>query len=142
MNVPVVRSGIDRMRDDGFASLRGKRVGLLVNQASVASDLTHTAILLAKADRVDLSAVFAPEHGLWGEVQDMVGKNDGDLRRAIKDARYVVESVARRIDAINENLEGMSRNMLEFSRQIRQSPGLLLNSKPVTDDVQPGGAAQ
>ena len=69
----------------------------------------------------------------------MVTNNDGDLKRAIKDARYIVESVARRIDAINENMEGMSRNMLEFSRQIRQSPGLLLTSKPVTDEVQPGG---
>jgi phospholipid/cholesterol/gamma-HCH transport system substrate-binding protein len=73
---------------------------------------------------------------LMAAVNDMVTQNDGDLRRSIRDARYVVESIARRIDAINENMEGMSRNMLEFSRQIRQSPGLLLNSKPVTDEAQ------
>ena len=73
---------------------------------------------------------------LMAAMNQMVNENDGDLRRSISDARYVVESVARRIDAINENLEGMSRNMLEFSRQIRQNPGLLLNSKPVTDEVQ------
>jgi phospholipid/cholesterol/gamma-HCH transport system substrate-binding protein len=84
----------------------------------------------------DARAAMANGDKLMTTLTDMVGKNDGDLRRAIKDARYVVESVARRIDAINENLEGMSRNMLEFSRQIRQSPGLLLNSKPVTDEVQ------
>ena len=84
----------------------------------------------------DARAAMANGDKLMTTLTDMVGKNDGDLRRAIKDARYVVESVARRIDAINENLEGMSRNMLEFSRQIRQSPGLLLNSKPVTDEAQ------
>jgi len=85
----------------------------------------------------DARAAMANGDKLMTTLTDMVGKNDGDLRRSIKDARYVVESVARRIDAINENLEGMSRNMLEFSRQIRQSPGLLLNSKPVTDEAQP-----
>jgi phospholipid/cholesterol/gamma-HCH transport system substrate-binding protein len=84
----------------------------------------------------DARAAMANGDKLMTTLTDMVGKNDGDLRRSIKDARYVVESVARRIDAINENLEGMSRNMLEFSRQIRQNPGLLLNSKPVTDEAQ------
>lgn len=84
----------------------------------------------------DARAAMANGNKLMTTLTDMVGKNDGDLRRSIKDARYVVESVARRIDAINENLEGMSRNMLEFSRQIRQNPGLLLNSKPVTDEAQ------
>ncbi len=88
----------------------------------------------------DARAAMVNGEKLLGSLNEMVGKNDGDLNRSIKDARYVVESVARRVDAINENLEGMSRNMLEFSRQIRQSPGLLLNSKPVTDEVQPGGA--
>ncbi|PIW28538.1 MAG: hypothetical protein COW30_07320 [Rhodospirillales bacterium CG15_BIG_FIL_POST_REV_8_21_14_020_66_15] len=84
----------------------------------------------------DARAAMINGDKLMAAMNDMVTKNDGDLRRSIKDARYVVESVARRIDAINENLEGMSRNMLEFSRQIRQSPGLLLSSKPVADEAQ------
>lgn len=84
----------------------------------------------------DARAAMVNGEKLMASMNAMVTENDGDLRRSISDARYVVESVARRIDAINENLEGMSRNMLEFSRQIRQSPGLLLNSKPVTDEVQ------
>ena len=93
---------------------------------------------LNKASQDAREAMVSGEK-LVGSLNAMVTNNDGDLKRAIKDARYIVESVARRIDAINENMEGMSRNMLEFSRQIRQSPGLLLTSKPVTDEVQPGG---
>ncbi|MCF6247966.1 MAG: hypothetical protein L3J69_11470, partial [Desulfobacula sp.] len=31
------------------------------------------------------------------------------------------------IDAVNQNVEGTARNMYEFSRQIRQNPGLLLS---------------
>jgi len=90
----------------------------------------------------DARAAMVNGEKLMTTMNDMVTRNDGDLRRTIKDTRYVVESFARRIDAINENLEGMSRNMLEFSRQIRQSPGLLLNSKPVTDEAQAGGSAR
>ncbi len=85
----------------------------------------------------DARSAMANGEKLMVSLNGMVSKDDGDLRRTLKDARYVVGSLARRIDAINENLEGMSRNMLEFSRQIRQSPGLLLNSKPVTDEAQP-----
>jgi phospholipid/cholesterol/gamma-HCH transport system substrate-binding protein len=36
---------------------------------------------------------------------------------------------------INQNLEGAARNMFEFSRQIRQNPGLLLGGKPPTDEA-------
>lgn len=103
--------------------------------------LEETVANLNKAT-TDARAAMASGDKLIKTLNDMVGKNDGDVRRTIADARYIVESLARRIDAINENMEGMSRNMLEFSRQIRQSPGLLLTSKPVSDDVQTGGQSK
>ena len=34
---------------------------------------------------------------------------------------------------MNQNLEGAARNMYEFSRQIRQNPGLLLGGTPPED---------
>jgi phospholipid/cholesterol/gamma-HCH transport system substrate-binding protein len=49
--------------------------------------------------------------------------------------RHAVESIARHIDAINQNLEGASRNMYEFSRQLRQNPGLLLGGTPPKDEA-------
>ena len=58
--------------------------------------------------------------------RSVVSDNRGDIR-------YVVESVTRHVEAINQNLEGAARNMLEFSRQIRQNPGLLMGGTPPKD---------
>ena len=52
------------------------------------------------------------------------------------DLRYLTDSVSRHIDAINRNLEGAARNLYEFSRQIRQNPGLLLGGTPPRDQAR------
>ena len=70
------------------------------------------------------------------EMQGMVVDNEGDLRKAIGETRYIVESVSRHIDSINQNMEGAARNMYEFTRQIRQNPGLLLGSEPPVDQAK------
>jgi uncharacterized protein YbbC (DUF1343 family) len=65
------------LRDQGFAPLRGLRVGLVAHPASVDSRLRHAADLLAAAAGVRLAALFGPEHGLLGQAQDLVGVPDG-----------------------------------------------------------------
>ncbi len=77
---------------------------------------------------------------LAGEIGKIVVSEDGDIRKAIGEARetigetrYIVESVSRHIDSINQNMEGAARNMYEFTRQIRQNPGLLLSGQPPED---------
>ncbi len=74
---PRVRTGLDVLRAQGFNKLRGLRVGLVTHPAAVASDLRHIQELLAQADGVRLVALFGPEHGLFGEAQDLVGVADG-----------------------------------------------------------------
>ena len=64
----------------------------------------------------------------------VVSDNKLDVDRSIVDLRHSMETVSRHIDAINQNLEGASRNMLEFSRQIRANPGLLLSGQPAPDN--------
>ena len=61
---PVVRPGVEAL---ALAPelVRGAEVGLVCNQASVASDLTHSVELL-RAAGASVSLVFTPEHGLWG----------------------------------------------------------------------------
>jgi phospholipid/cholesterol/gamma-HCH transport system substrate-binding protein len=67
--------------------------------------------------------------------------NRGSIDKALADLRYVMESVSRHVDAINQNLEGASRNMYEFSRHIRQNPGLLLGGTPPRDEADGRPAA-
>ena len=55
---------------------------------------------------------------------------------SVVDLRYTLSTVAQRIDAMTYNMEGASRNMYEFSRQIRLNPGLLLGGTPPTDEAR------
>ena len=66
--VPVL-AGIDVLRAEGFASLAGKRVGLLTNHTGRARDGMATIDLLASAPGVKLVALFSPEHGIAGKLE-------------------------------------------------------------------------
>lgn len=63
--------GIDRLlaEPDLRAPLQGKRVALLAHPASVTADLTHSLDALVAAG-VNISAVFGPQHGVRGDLQD------------------------------------------------------------------------
>ncbi len=76
-------------------------------------------------------------------LSDTVGDNRPDLRRAIADLRYSLQSVAQHVDAVTYNLEGTSRNMLEFSRLLRQNPAVLLRGTARGDNAAtPTGTSQ
>lgn len=57
-------------------------------------------------------------------------ENREDIRRAVTALRVSLEELSANTESILHNLEGTSRNMQEFSRQIRQNPALLLSGKP------------
>jgi uncharacterized protein YbbC (DUF1343 family) len=67
-----VRTGLDVWAADGFAALKGRRVGVVVNPTSVDAQLRHLADLLGQTQGVQLAALFGPEHGIRGEAQYMV----------------------------------------------------------------------
>jgi len=55
--------------DDGFAILAGKRVGLICNQTSMSGYGLHTRVALQRDPRVQLTALYAPEHGIDGKLR-------------------------------------------------------------------------
>jgi uncharacterized protein YbbC (DUF1343 family)/CubicO group peptidase (beta-lactamase class C family) len=67
-----VLAGVDVLRAEGFARLRGRRVGLVTNQTGRARDGTSTIDLLRRAEGVQLVALFSPEHGLRGTLEEKV----------------------------------------------------------------------
>ncbi|MFE0422646.1 exo-beta-N-acetylmuramidase NamZ domain-containing protein [Streptomyces sp. NPDC058953] len=64
-----VRTGFDRLAADGYALLAGERVGVVTNPTGVTSDVRHVVDVMHADDRVDLVAVFGPEHGFRGTAQ-------------------------------------------------------------------------
>lgn len=65
MAYPVML-GVDVLEADNFAALRGKRVALLSHPAGVNRRGESTVEVLSRAVGVQLTALFAPEHGLYG----------------------------------------------------------------------------
>lgn len=67
----AVLTGAQVLADDGFALLAGQRVGLLANHTSTAVEATGVERplpeLLAEHPDVQLTALFAPEHGVFGD---------------------------------------------------------------------------
>ena len=59
--------GIDTLADSGFASLRGKRVGLILNQTSAARNGTPSRVVLQRALGRNFTSLYTPEHGLDGK---------------------------------------------------------------------------
>ena len=67
-----VQTGIDVLRADRFAALKGLRVGLLTNHTGRSRDGTPTIDLLAAAPDVKLTVLFSPEHGIRGILDQAV----------------------------------------------------------------------
>jgi uncharacterized protein YbbC (DUF1343 family) len=65
-----VKTGIDVLEGEHFASLAGKHVGLITNASGRSSDGQRTIDLLAHAPDVKLMALFSPEHGLEGSAAE------------------------------------------------------------------------
>lgn len=62
--------GLEKFCETGGGADRGARFGLVCNQASVDHSYRHAADLLSSTDGIDLRALFGPQHGIRGDVQD------------------------------------------------------------------------
>ena len=78
---------------------------------------------------VDLEETRLKLESLLASVDEMIIENKEGLEKSLDDFGYIADSTARHIDSVNQNLEGAARNMYEFTRQIRQNPGLLLGGQ-------------
>ena len=66
-------NGIDVLEREKFARLKGLRLGLLANHTGEDRDRNPTIDLLKSAPGVELKALFSPEHGIRGAVDEGVG---------------------------------------------------------------------
>ncbi|WP_079025063.1 exo-beta-N-acetylmuramidase NamZ family protein [Streptomyces leeuwenhoekii] len=64
-----LRTGFERLAADGYALLDGERVGVVTNPTGITRDVRHIVDVMHADDRVDLFAVFGPEHGFRGTAQ-------------------------------------------------------------------------
>src|SRR6266566_251815 len=65
-----IKLGVERLLTEKIDLLRGARVGLVCNQASVDHGFRHVADLFHQHREIELTALFGPQHGIRGDVQD------------------------------------------------------------------------
>lgn len=108
---PRTQTGIDVLEEGNFAALRGKRsgpvrVGLITNQTGVDAQGRRTIDLLAGAPGVKLAAIFSPEHGLAGNVDEPSVGNSIDAATHLPvfslygDARRPTPQMLQGLDAL------------------------------------------
>jgi uncharacterized protein YbbC (DUF1343 family) len=76
-------TGIDWLQAGPWKRLRGLRLGLLSNQASVDSELHSTKTVIAALLPGHLKALFGPQHGHGGEDQDNMIETPDDFDRTL-----------------------------------------------------------
>ena len=104
---------------------------ILGNFEEATNEANHLLVELRKAsENVDL---------LVGHLDALLDEESGDVSQAIDDARHTLATIARHIDAITADLEDTTRNLNEFSKQLRANPGVLIRGRASSDD---GGWSQ
>ena len=61
-----VATGIDILVRNDFDILKGRRVGVITNHTGMTKNGVHIVDALYKAENVQLTAIFGPEHGIRG----------------------------------------------------------------------------
>ncbi|UFR05437.1 DUF1343 domain-containing protein [Streptomyces sp. Go40/10] len=64
-----LRTGFERLADDGYALLDGQKVGVVTNPTGITRATEHIVDVMHQDSRVRLTAVFGPEHGFRGTAQ-------------------------------------------------------------------------
>jgi uncharacterized protein YbbC (DUF1343 family) len=68
----ATKTGLDAMVRDGFKPLLGRRVGLITNHTGV-DRFGRRDVDLMRAAGVNVVALFSPEHGIAGKLDDKIG---------------------------------------------------------------------
>jgi uncharacterized protein YbbC (DUF1343 family) len=115
----MVLSGIDVLKADGFTALRGKRVGLLTNHTGRSRALETTIDLLHKAKDVQLAALFSPEHGIRGILDENVPssvdeKTDLPIHSLYGETRRPAAKLLQGLDAVVIDLQDIGARFYTY----------------------------
>lgn len=114
-----VELGLERLLKERSGSLRGERVGLICNQSSVDHSFRHAADLFHEHKEINLTALFGPQHGIRGDVQDNMVETGHALDRATGIPIYSLYSETREpTEEMLENLDVLVFDMQDVGCRI------------------------
>ncbi|MBV64314.1 MAG: hypothetical protein CMP45_07370 [Rickettsiales bacterium] len=157
---PSVLLGIDQIENENFSILEGKRVGLITNQTGVNSKGLKTRSVLFNSSKVNLVALYTPEHGLDGDeiagkwvssrVDKLTGlkayslygktrKPDAKMLKGVDVLVFDIQDVGARcytyVSTMALCMEAAAENEIEFIVLDRPNPvgGDIVEGPPITD---------
>ena len=118
-----VKLGLERLLEEQSDRLKGARVGLICNQASVNHDLAHAADLLHEHASVNLRALFGPQHGIRGDVQDNMIETEHTVDRETglpihslySETREPTEAMLQDIDVLVFDMQDVGCRIYTFA---------------------------
>lgn len=128
-----------RLNDSATGLQRVMSAGNIDSVEQAILSVDHATTNLAAMSE-DLGNTVSTIDDLVLAVDDMVGANRENIDKSLTDVHYALRSLTQNLGSILHNLDGTSRNMNEFSRLIRQNPGMLLNGTP-RNEISPASAS-
>jgi len=117
-----VALGIEKLLTREIDALQGARVGLVCNQASVDHSFHHAADLFHAHPDIKVTALFGPQHGIRGDVQDnMIETAHATDRKTglpvyslYSETREPTEEMLRDVDVIVVDLQDVGTRIYTF----------------------------
>ena len=121
-NLQPIKLGVERLLTEKIDLLRGARVGLVCNQASVDHGFRHVADLFHQHPDIKLTTLFGPQHGIRGDVQDNMietahaadRKTGLPIYSLYSETREPTEEMLRDVDIIVVDLQGVGCRIYTF----------------------------
>src|SRR6266480_7981288 len=121
-NRQPINLGIERLLTEKIDLLRGARVGLVCNQASVDHGFRHVADLFHQHPDIKLTTLFGPQHGIRGDVQDNMVETGHALDRSTglpiyslySETREPTEEMLSDVDVIVVDLQDVGCRIYTF----------------------------
>ncbi len=80
----MVLTGLDKIHNDFPLKLKGKRIGVLCHAPSITRDFVHITEIISRRNDCKLSAIFGPQHGIFGQTQDNMIEWEGGIHPVFK----------------------------------------------------------
>lgn len=121
----AVLNGIDVLERDGFMQLAGLRVGLVTNQTGRNLNGKPTIDVLFEAKNLKLTALFSPEHGIRGELDQENIKDSVDTKTGLPvyslygETRRPKSEQLKGLDAIVYDIQDIGTRFYTYTATLR-----------------------
>src|ERR1700736_5859117 len=115
--------GLENLLGEKVSMLKGARVGLICNQASVNHQFHHAADLFHGHPDINLTALFGPQHGIRGDLQDNMIETAHSVDRLTglpvyslySETREPTEQMLSEVDVLVFDMQGVGCRIYTFA---------------------------